>query len=103
MDEQKFCFALGLAQKAGKLASGDFAVRAALKGGEAKLLILAADAAVNSKKDFLFLAKEYQVPVIEAATRDLLGSSIGKAHRTAVVVLDSGFAAMLQKEVNVSV
>ena len=32
-------FALGLAQKAGKLASGDYAVRSALKNGKAKLLL----------------------------------------------------------------
>ncbi len=43
-------FALGLAQKAGKLASGDYAVRSALKNGKAKLLLVAADAAENSKK-----------------------------------------------------
>ena len=38
-------FALGLAQKAGKLASGDYAVRSALKNGKARLLLVAADAA----------------------------------------------------------
>ena len=48
-------FALGLAQKAGKLASGDYAVRSALKNGKAKLLLVAADAAENSKKDMYFM------------------------------------------------
>ena len=43
-------FALGLAQKAGKTASGDVAVRAALKSGKVKVLVLAQDAAPNSKK-----------------------------------------------------
>ena len=32
-------FALGLAQKAGKLASGDYAVRSALKNGKARLSV----------------------------------------------------------------
>ncbi len=32
-------FALGLAQKAGKTASGDVAVRAALKSGKVKVLV----------------------------------------------------------------
>ena len=41
-------FALGLAQKAGKTASGDTAVRAALKSGKVKVLVLAQDAAPNS-------------------------------------------------------
>lgn len=51
MANNNVAFALGLAQKAGKVASGDFAVRSALKSGKAKLLIVAADAAPNSKKD----------------------------------------------------
>ena len=46
-------FALGLAQKAGKTASGDVAVRAALKSGEVKVLVLAQDAAPNSKKEII--------------------------------------------------
>ena len=44
IDEKRILFALGLAQKAGKLASGDFAVKSALKGRKVKLLLLAHDA-----------------------------------------------------------
>ena len=38
MDNRQVAFALGLAQKAGKVAAGDFAVRSALNGGKAKLM-----------------------------------------------------------------
>ena len=86
-------FALGLAQKAGKLASGDYAVRSALKNGKARLLLVAADAAENSKKDMYFMA------VVECLTRDELGWAIGKAKRTAVVVLDNSFANMINKNI----
>ena len=65
-------FALGLAQKAGKLASGDYAVRSALKNGKAKLLLVAADAAENSKKDMYFMAEMSDTPVVECLTRDEL-------------------------------
>ena len=92
-------FALGLAQKAGKLASGDYAVRSALKNGKARLLVLAVDAAENSKKDMYFLAELTGVPVVECLTRDELGWSIGKAKRTAVVVLDNNFANMINKNI----
>lgn len=51
-------FALGLAQKAGKTASGDVAVRAALKSGKVKVLVLAQDAAPNSKKGNLFPGRD---------------------------------------------
>lgn len=92
-------FALGLAQKAGKLASGDYAVKAALKAGKARLLVVAADASANSKKDVLFLAETFDVPVAECLTRDELGWAIGKAKRTAIVVLDNNFANMINNNI----
>ena len=97
MANNNVAFALGLAQKAGKVASGDFAVRSALKSGKAKLLIVAADAAPNSKKDMDYLAEVAGVEVIELLTRDELGFAIGKAKRTALVITDNNFAKMLKK------
>ncbi len=91
-------FALGMAQKAGKTASGDLSVRSTLKAGKAKLLIVATDAAPNSKKDMYFLAELANIPVIEVLTRDELGYVIGKAKRTAVAITDSNFANMLLKK-----
>lgn len=97
MANNNVAFALGLAQKAGKVASGDFAVRSALKSGKAKLLIVAEDAAPNSKKDMYYLAEVAGVEVIELLTRDELGYAIGKAKRTALVITDNNFAKMLKK------
>ena len=81
MANNNVAFALGLAQKAGKVASGDFAVRSALKSGKAKLLVVAEDAAPNSKKDMYYLAEVAGVEVVELLTRDELGYAIGKAKR----------------------
>lgn len=97
MANNNVAFALGLAQKAGKVASGDFAVRSALKSGKAKLLVVAEDAAPNSKKDMYYLAEVAGVEVIELLTRDELGYAIGKAKRTALVITDNNFAKMLKK------
>lgn len=97
MANNNVAFALGLAQKAGKVASGDFAVRSALKSGKAKLLIVAVDAAPNSKKDMYYLAEVAGVEVLELLTRDELGYAIGKAKRTALVITDNNFAKMLKK------
>ena len=44
MSEKDVAGALGLAQKAGKLSSGDLGVKDALLGGKAKLLLIATDA-----------------------------------------------------------
>ena len=98
MANNNVAFALGLAQKAGKVASGDFAVRSALKSGKAKLLVVAEDAAPNSKKDMYYLAEIAGVEVVELLTRDELGYAIGKAKRTAVVITDTNFAKMINKK-----
>ena len=98
MANNNVAFALGLAQKAGKVASGDFAVRSALKSGKAKLLVVAEDAAPNSKKDMYYLAEVAGVEVVELLTRDELGYAIGKAKRTAVVITDINFAKMINKK-----
>ena len=64
MANNKQAFALGLAQKAGKLVSGDFAVKAALKAGTVQLLVVAQDTAPNSKKELCYLAAQAGVPVL---------------------------------------
>ena len=97
MANNNVAFALGLAQKAGKVASGDFAVRSALKSGKAKLLVVATDAAPNSKKDMYYLAEVAGVAVVELLTRDELGFAIGKAKRTALAITDTNFAKMINK------
>lgn len=98
MGNSKEAFALGLAQKAGKVVSGDFAVRGALKSGVVELLVLAQDTAPNSKKDMYYLAEQAGVPVLELLSRAELGSAIGKAQRAAVAITDKGFAGMLTKK-----
>lgn len=97
-NNNQIAFALGMAQKAGKTASGDFSVKSTLKGGKAKLLVVAADAAPNSKKDLLYIAQMAKVPVIEALTGAELGYAIGKAKRVAVAITDVNFANMLLKK-----
>ena len=53
----------------------------------------------NSKKDMYFMAEMSDTPVVECLTRDELGWAIGKAKRTAVVVLDNSFANMINKNI----
>lgn len=96
MANNKQAFALGLAQKAGKIVSGDFAVKSALKSGTVKLLVLAEDTAPNSKKELCYLAEQAGVPVVELLTRWELGGALGKGQRAAAAITDSNFASMLQ-------
>ncbi len=98
MENKQAAFALGLAQKAGKVASGDFAVRSALNGGKAKLMLIACDAAEASRREMEYLAKTAGVKVVTGPARAEIGSAIGKSPRTAVVITDNNFAGMIESK-----
>lgn len=93
----KFSSQLGLAMRAGKLVTGDEGVFKAIRGGEAKLVIMAKDASANTRKKFQDKCHFYGVPLLEIGSKHELGRSIGKEMRVTIGVLDGGFAQMLQK------
>lgn len=90
-------FALGLAQKAGKLAAGDLSVEGALQNRKAKLLLIAADAAEATKKNLYSIATRYSVPVYEVLSKAELGLAIGKSPRSSIAILDKNFVIMVEK------
>lgn len=93
----KFFSNLGLAMRAGKLATGDSGVLDAIRSQEAKLVLLAEDASENAKKKYRDKCTSYEVPIMEYGTREQLGSGIGKAERVVIAVTDAGFAQLLTK------
>ena len=97
---RKLIFSLSLAQKAGKLASGDTAVQFAVKSGKAYLLLMAVDASENSKKYITNLAENNGVELSCCLSKADLGAAIGKAQRIVVAVLDKNFSDMIKKQVN---
>lgn len=91
---------LGLCQRAGKVVSGDNAVRASLPKGKIKLLIIADDTSERIKKEYLHLGKTNNVPVILALTKQELGLAIGKSARAAVAITDGNFAQGISQVLN---
>lgn len=93
---------LGLAQRAGKVVSGDFIVEKALKSKSVKLLLLAADAGPNNEKKYRHLADVHHVPLRIVANKDSLGHAIGKELRVVIAIQDQGFSQsmidMIDKE-----
>ena len=77
-----------MAQKAGKLASGDFAVKTALKTGKVKLLVVATDAAENTKKELKHLAEMVKVEAVVLVVQ------------LAVLQVPSAFSVVLQHKSN---
>lgn len=97
MNKEKISNLLGLAQRAGKLLSGDFMVESALKKGKVKLLFMALDTAPNNKEKYQYLCEAQQVTYVTIFTKEELGRSIGKDRRVVVAVVDGGFANALQQ------
>lgn len=88
---------LSLAQRSGKLSSGEFMVEKSVKEGKAYLVIIARDASKNTKKKFNNMCTYYHVPVIELSDKDELGHSIGRTERSSLALLDDGFAKAVKK------
>ena len=82
---------IGLARRAGKVASGDAQIEAMLKKKKGFLLIIAEDAQ-GAQKKYNQWAGDLQLPVFVAGTKLELGHSIGLSPRSAVLILDEGFA-----------
>lgn len=97
MSADKFFSTLGLAQRAGKLASGEDAVLDALRTSKAHLTIVAGDASERTKKMFRDKSHTYGVPLLIAFDRALLGKALGKTERVVLAVLDAGFADLLRR------
>lgn len=87
---------LGLAQRAGKLISGEGSVENALRKGKVKLLILAEDASDNTSKLFHNMAQTAGVPLYIYGTKVALGLAIGKSHRAAIAITDANFVRGLK-------
>ncbi len=86
---------LGLARRAGALASGTGSTRRALKEGRARLVLLAQDASETQRDKVMNLLRHGQTPRATVGTREALGSAVGSAPVSAVAVTDKEFAQEL--------
>lgn len=97
--EQGIYTLLGFAQKAGRLTSGNDAVRLQLARGGVRLVLLAQDLSGNSRDAFmnnferLAAGNKNPVDVWLFGRKDELGWSAGKAARGIWAVSDENFAA----------
>jgi len=88
---------LGLAMRAGKLASGEFSTEKAIKEGSAYVVIVAQDASANTKKNFRDACTFYHVPYYEYGRKEELGHAIGKEYRASLAVTGENFANSIIK------
>ena len=91
---------VGIATKAGRVASGEFMTENAVKSGKAALVIVAGDASANTKKKFNNMCGFYKVPIRAYSTKEELGRAIGKEFRASMAVTDEGLAQAIMKKMD---
>ena len=89
---------LGLATKAGKVASGEFSTEKSVKTGKGFLVLVADDASQNTRKKFQNMCDFYEVPIYFIANKEELGRFCGKEFRASFAVQDENFAKAMLKE-----
>lgn len=92
INEEKIYSFLGLAQRAGKLVSGDDSTMLDIKKNRVKLVIVADDASNNTKKLFKDKTSFRNINCVTYSTKLQLGLAIGKAPRAVVGIKDTSFA-----------
>ncbi|MEQ2443241.1 ribosomal L7Ae/L30e/S12e/Gadd45 family protein [Pseudoflavonifractor intestinihominis] len=87
---------IGLCKKAGRLEVGEEPVGAAARAHHAKLLLVAADAADNTRRRCAHFAEAGAVPWTELPfSKAELGGTVGRSSCALVAVTDIGFASSL--------
>ncbi|BBF42891.1 ribosomal protein L7Ae family protein [Lachnospiraceae bacterium KM106-2] len=97
MNKKKVLSYIGLATKAGKVASGEFMTEKSVKESHAQLVIVAEDASDNTKKMFTNMCTHYKVPIYFCGEKSEIGHCMGKEMRASLAILDQGFAKAMLK------
>lgn len=101
-NRKKILNLLGLATKAGKIASGEFMTEKSVKDGRACLVLVSEEASDNTRKMFLNMCTYYKVPIYLFGKKEELGHAMGKEMRASLAVLDAGFSKALVKQIELN-
>lgn len=101
MNRERVMALLGLAQKAGKVASGELQVEHAVRTGKARVILIATDASDNTKKNYRDLAAYHEVACHEVLSKDEFGHATGKPPRAAIAITDPGFGKAIRETLQV--
>ena len=98
--KNKLLSLLSLAQKAGKLKTGEEICEKALRANDAKLVIVCEDASENTKSKFNKKTFFYNIPFYTVLTKEELNKAIGRNNRVTVAITDDGFAKIIEERIN---
>lgn len=88
---------LGIAAKAGSVASGEFSTEKAVKEGRAYLVIVAQDASDNTNENVSKYDRFLSVPMYEYSDKEMLGHFIGKEFRASLAVTNEGLSHSIEE------
>ncbi|AUW97089.1 YlxQ-related RNA-binding protein [Streptococcus pluranimalium] len=94
-NQQQLANLIGLAQRAGKVISGEELVVKAIQHQEATLIFLANDAGDNLTKKITDKSKYYQIEVSTVFNTLELSMAVGKP-RKVVTIVDAGFSKKMR-------
>lgn len=100
MEKNKILSLIGLATKAGKTKSGEFAVEQSISSHKARLVVVSDEASDATRKSFIDKCSYHRIPVVICFSKEELGKACGKEVRTSLCVEDEGFAGALLKLVD---
>ncbi|HHM23465.1 MAG TPA: DUF448 domain-containing protein [Bacteroidetes bacterium] len=100
IQQDKVYSLVGLARKAGKAVFGQEAVERAIKQRQARLVLLATDAAINTRKRFIDLCRQRGVPLRLYGTKSDWGHWMGKESTAILAILHEGFADAVYAEIS---
>ncbi len=101
-NQNKVLLLVGLAERAGKIKSGEFSTEKSVKTGKASMVVVAEDASENTRKKFRNMCTFYEVPICFYSDKNCLGNAIGKEFRASLAVEDDNFAKAILKELELS-
>lgn len=92
----KFLSMAGLCKKAGKIVIGSELSVGSIKGGKAKLAVLAGDASKNSVKEIERACEQFNIKLIKSEYTKLeTGAALGFNEVAAFTIVDNNFAKAL--------
>lgn len=97
MQKNKVYSFIGLARKAGAIASGEWLAEQAVRSRKAYLVLIAGDASENTKKKIGTAIYGRNVPLVEFGSKEKLGYMLGKDAISVLAVTDKGFAGRIKE------
>lgn len=95
MVSRKIMSMISLAKKAGVLRTGDFAVSYSIQEKKSKLVIVAKDASINTKKKFVNKGDYYGIPIEVYGDKVFFSWATGKDNVTIISVEEENFASQI--------